>query len=46
MMLYENRSTYKDKMKPYENGRGAYKVMNLIKQVSGEDLTMIKAGTV
>jgi UDP-N-acetylglucosamine--N-acetylmuramyl-(pentapeptide) pyrophosphoryl-undecaprenol N-acetylglucosamine transferase len=46
MMLYENRSTYKDKMKPYENGRGAYKVMNLIKQVSGEDLTMFKAGTV
>ncbi len=41
--LFENRFTYRDAMKQHVNGRGAYKVMNLLKQVSGEDIRMIKA---
>jgi UDP-N-acetylglucosamine--N-acetylmuramyl-(pentapeptide) pyrophosphoryl-undecaprenol N-acetylglucosamine transferase len=44
MKLYEKRAAYKGRMRLYENGRGAHKVMNLIKQASGEDLTMIKVG--
>lgn len=43
MKLYENRFTYRDAMKQHGNGRGAHKVMNLIKKVSGEDIRMIKA---
>ncbi|GAB6991068.1 undecaprenyldiphospho-muramoylpentapeptide beta-N-acetylglucosaminyltransferase [Paenibacillus pini] len=37
MKLYENRFTYRDTMKQHENGGGANKVMNLIKEVSHQD---------